>query len=333
MSPTSEAEIVQFAERWHPRSSGSIEALEGAVRAYRAHRPPPIAPLALRAGGRSISGPLALFDGPPEELDRTAVDLVRPPAPGPRWAFVRPIQQVLFAPGGAAIVRLPGLSSQRAIARLYLTEGAGPSGPSGGSGLLDLAGFRAWVRSSGTIPFSAMLTLYLPAERLRYPLDLLDGLLMPDPRSGAFDPSVRIPTTSRSAWAIDVVAADPSTTAAEARLLEALQESDGLPHETLLKIRGTGISPGQAIRSLERRGLVTFDDGSDRWRIGPAVMGSAGPPGDPAERELKASFQVLVEEADRRATCPLCGDEVPAGRSGLLCPRCEALVGGARRAK
>jgi hypothetical protein len=74
---------------------------------------------------------------------------------------------------------------------------------------------------------------------------------------------------------------------------------------------------------LYRPRLDAFLPSGDRMKPsqGPVKL---PPIPDPA---LRTSVSELLAAADARATCPLCGDVLPAGPRGILCENCQQEIG------
>jgi hypothetical protein len=305
----------------------------------------------LRIDGREFS---TLFDAlldPFTRFETAEIALVHPPAQGPAWDYLLPFSRVRFlAEGAAELVPLNngGAPVQRAIARLLLREHHLPrpapkeagrrfgrrAAPS--TGLAPLPEAIKFLRASGVVPFAVALLLYLPESRLRLEFDLIDLALLADPRAGHFPLTRRVHRTSRLAYSVDRYIARGEITPMAARALEVLVETHGMTAIELAHIFGGVRELGaSALEGLRAAGLASFDKrtGLYRPRLEPflspeqrqRVTPEALPPlPNPA---LRTSVMELLAAADNRATCPLCGDALPAGPRGILCAKCQAEVG------
>ena len=276
---------------------------------------------------------------------------VRPePVPAANaWGFLRPFQRLVLRADGSVDVHpaVPG-APERGIARLLLREHYLPRsrddedrGAAGGPrieleswiGTLDRG--LATYRDRGLLPFSVAILVYFADERVRYEFDLLETSLLPDPRSGRLPPMRRARRTSRFSFSVDRVIGRGDLSLLGARCLEVLSESGGLTSVELAHVFGTVRELiDSALQGLVARQLVTYDrrTGVYRPRIeafvpsaSEAMSGSAAPSAS-SDAMLRTSVQELIAAADARASCPLCGNPIPAGARGILCENCSAKV-------
>ena len=301
----------------------------------------------LTLGGQEFPSVFAaLNDGSASFWDLT-IDIVDPVPGGPAWEWTYPVRRLVFAADGSAEVHpMDGGPPVRAIARLlrrdyYLPqpESAAKAGTDPDRdprpGLLPIAPAVQLMRKVGFVPFAVALLLYTPDERLRLELDLIDSALLKDPRAGRLPLTRRVRRTSRVAHDVDAYIARGEIAVRNARVLEVLSESHGLSPLEVTEIFGGVREFGtSALRTLAARGLATLDRSTGvyrprfdafRPRSPRPAPGSEGwqPLPNPA---LRTSVMELLAAADSRATCPLCGDPLPAGPRGILCTRCAAEV-------
>ncbi|MCI4336482.1 MAG: hypothetical protein L3K17_04715 [Thermoplasmata archaeon] len=352
MASVTPAELQAFASQRAGASHDAYSeaALLRALDEFQASRRPPVAAAQLTVDGTSYPTFYAALDDPQATFARTELALIAPPPPGPAWDWLIPFSRVVFASDGSAeVFPLDGGEPQRRIARVLRRETYVPrdvasversrsrSAPAPRVGLLELAPSAAAVRAAGIVPFGVAILLYGADTRLRLELDLVAGALSPDPRAGRMVVSRRVRRTSRVAHEVDKFLGRGELSVGNARVLEVLVESHGLtPFEVTQIFGGVRESGASALRTLAARGLATLDrqTGVYRPRFEAFRPKSGGPERfaplpNPA---LRTSVMELLAAADSRATCPLCGDPLPAGPRGILCARCQIEVGSAEEA-
>lgn len=322
-------------------------ALRRALEEYRPRRREAVAPVRFEvdgAGAQSLYGPLADRARPFAELTLT----VDAPAEEDGWAFLDPVRSVRIRADGRAEFVPPSGPPEPAVARLLLREqfqpmgepvdGAPPRLP-GGSDRPELftpPALARYLRRHGVVPFALGVAVYRAAERSRYEIDLLDGLLLADPRRHHLAPARRVHRPSRVGHAVDAIVARGQLSLPSARALEVLTETNGLSAVDIAPMFG-GVRElaSSALESLAARGYLAFDRRRGLYRprlealvrspdASPGPVRGRAPPGNP---RLRASVMELLAAAESRATCPLCGDPRDGRAPGLLCARCAALVG------
>ncbi|HZY92773.1 MAG TPA: hypothetical protein VFG07_08420 [Thermoplasmata archaeon] len=349
MPAVSLEELQQFAtlaagERHDPYSQS---ALARAHEEYRALPRSPLASVGLTVGGKAYGSLYEALADPEATFWEAEIALQDPPAAGPAWEWMFPFRGLTFASDGSAEIRPLGDGPPvRAIARVlrrdyYVPRSAASSesgrmevAPDPRPGLIPLAPSVQFLRKAGFVPFAVALLLYTADGRHRVEVDLLDSVVLRDPRSGRLPLQRRVRRTSRVAYDVDSFVARGELAVRTARVLEMLVESHGLtPFEVSQIFGGVPEFGNSALRTLNARGLATLDrqTGVYRPRFEPfrAARGrpeSTGPLPNPA---LRTSVAELLAAADSRATCPLCGDPLPPGPRGILCARCQAEVGAA----
>jgi hypothetical protein len=192
------------------------------------------------------------------------------------------------------------------------------------------------IRATGTVPFALAVSVYFPDTRVRYEIDLLDGSLVLDPRAHRLPVVRQQKRSARVGYAVDALVARGELSLPSARALEALVETNGLSAVDVAPLFGGVRELGaSALDSLVARRLASFDrrSGVDRARL-EALAGAPerrrAPASAPAVRSnprLRSSVMELIAAAESRASCPLCGEPLPSGHTGLLCDKCQALVG------
>lgn len=343
-------ELKAWARRLRPDGpeADSDEALARTVEEYRARRGAPLGRLALSLGGEeraSFYAALAQGDLP---FDRGRLELVGRPPPAGAWEWLVPFRAIEFAADGSVEVTPPeGGPARRAIARFALREEyvprsrleeetADPVAAARGrvDRLTTLAEGAEFVRRQGIVPLSATILLYRSDERVRYDLDLCDLTLLRDPRAGRLPLARKVRRAPRLAHAIDAMIARGELSATNARAFEILSETHGVsPLELAQVLGGVREFAASALDGLAARGLATLDRRTGLYRPRfDAFLPRAGPSRDEAlpplpNPQLRTSVMELLAAADARATCPLCGDALPAGWRPIVCARCEAEVG------
>ncbi len=193
-----------------------------------------------------------------------------------------------------------------------------------------------FVRASGIVPFSMEVLLYLPEERLRVEIDLLQNHLLADVRAGRLAATRRVRRTARLAHGLDACVARGDLPLLSARMLEVIFETHGLTSIELAHIFG-GLREltESSLRGLAARHLVSHDPrtGVYRARLDEFVTATdrtvalREPHPSPTNPALRASVLELIAAADSRATCPLCGDPLVGNAKAIVCDRCAAEVG------
>ncbi len=344
-------DLQAFARRaaGDQHDSFSEAALARALEEYREGRVAPIAPVRLTLGDRvfdSIFTALAEPEVPFADGELTVVD---PPGAGATWEWTFPLHHIAFrADGSAGLHPVGGGPPARAILRILRRDYYVPRPQSSlemrradavrdpRPGILALEPAVALMRRAGFVPFAVALLAYTANERFRFEIDLTDSTLLRDPRAGRLPTARRVRRTSRVAHDVDMFVARGELAVRTARVLEMLVESHGLtPFEVSQVFGGVSEFASSALRTLQSRGLATLDrqTGVYRPRFEPfRAEGRGGgaeasqPLPNPA---LRTSVMELLAAADARATCPLCGDPLPAGPRAILCARCQAEVNAA----
>ncbi|HTT44945.1 MAG TPA: hypothetical protein VMH38_02880 [Thermoplasmata archaeon] len=327
--------------------SFSQRALARSYEEYVSRHRRSLSPVVVVADGTEYPTFYALLSDP--KAGPTTLEVRPDPAPAAAdWGFLRPFERLVLRADGSADLHpaVPG-PPERGIARILLREHYLPRsadeedrGAAGGArvqlegamGTLDQG--LAVYRERGLLPFSVAILVYLPEERARYELDLLETSLLPDPRSGRLPPSRRAHRTARFSFAVDRVIGRGDLSLLAARCLEVLSESAGLTSVELAHVFG-GVRElvDSALQGLVARQLVTFDrrTGVYRPRIEAFVpsgeaASAARPSTAGSDAMLRTSVQELIAAADARASCPLCGSPLPPGPRGILCENCSAKV-------
>jgi hypothetical protein len=352
MTGASPAELHAIAGLGSPEThdSYSSRALERTLEEYRARRREKLTPFVARVDGAEFPSLLhALLS--PTPFDRLSIEFPQAVATDPAWEFLRPTRSLTIEEDGAtSLVPLgPDRAPVRGMSRLLLrdtyiprsalqdleaTRGVPTRAPR--TDLFEPPEFAQFVRRTGIVPFSLAVLLYLPEERLRYELDLVDNGLLPDLRHGRLRGVAHVRRSSRIAHAVDRYIARGDVSLPNARALEILFETRGVSAIDIAPIFG-GVREraSSSLETLAARGLVTLDPRTGQYRPlleavnpSPDRPRAEGPPSAvPANPLLRTSVAELLAAADARATCPLCGETIPPGPRGLLCAKCTALVG------
>jgi hypothetical protein len=340
--PSTLADLETFARRTSgPRLD--VAALTAAYHEYLPQRGEPLARFRFGHDGNGGSLFAAIAD-PTFDFGSVELTLVDAPAAGPAWEFLRPFSRLVLAPDGSAEVYGPdGGAPTRAIARVLLRDGYVVP-PESTSPRALRAATRAlatpvqavdYVRQTGIVPFSVAILLYFSEERIRLELDVLEDRLLRDMRAGRFPAAKRVRRPPRVAYGVDAYVARGTLPVVSCRVLEVLTETHGTSAVELAPVfRGARELVQTTLQGLAARRLATFDrrTGLFRPRLETFLPGGtaaeAGEPSEVPHPQLRTNLLELIAAADSRATCPLCGDALPAGHRGLLCARCEAEVGG-----
>ena len=351
-SPTLD-EMEAFARQSAgPRhDSYSSLALQRAAAEYVLRRGDTLAPYTVSVDGKPYASVFAAIRDAEATFSTGELRVVDPPSDARAWEWLEPFERIVFASDGSAELH-PFEGSgppRRAIARLLLRENyvprteaaamdpASAASTGGVPARLDpLPDAVAFVRTHGVVPFTAALVLYFADRRLRIELDLLEDLILRDPRSGRLPLDRKVHRSARVSHAVDEFIAKNTLTVANARALEVLVETHGLtPLEIAPLVGGLREFGASALQGLSARGLATFDRRTGVYRprfdafLSPqeraGLLGApTGPMPNPA---LRTSVNELLAAADSRATCPLCGDALPTGPRTILCDRCAKEVG------
>lgn len=352
MTGASRDELQAIAQRGaaEQHDSYSARSLDRALEEYRARRREKLTSFVPRIDGKEYPSILhaVLADTPFRQL---TLDFPEASATDPAWEFLKPTRSISIEDDGAASLVLldPGASPIRAMARVLLRDTyvprsalqdreatRGVPAPALRADLFAPSGWAQFLRRTGVVPFSTAILLYLPEERLRYELDLLDNGLLPDLRHGRLRGVAHVRRSARVAHAIDRYVARGDVSLPNARALEIVFETRGVTAIDMAPVFG-GVRERatSSLETLSARGLVTLDRPTGQYRPQlEAVVPSADRPRSspsrtrsPANPLLRTSVAELLAAADARATCPLCGESIPPGPRGLLCAKCTALVG------
>jgi hypothetical protein len=301
---------------------------------YRARTARAIGPLEWIVDGDTFPGFFEALSDPARPFDTLVI--VGPDAPaGPAWEFLRPFTHLAMGPDGRATITHSGRGPpETGIARLlpresFLDATYGIPGPVRGP--LPWPAFVKAVREGSFLPFGVALELYCSNERVRFEVDLVDSRLLTDPRSGRLPRSARVHWAARGAWRLDHLLGRLSLSPESTRLVELIAETDSLSGRDLGRLF-PGLDVEALLPRLGELGLIATDPSTGHWRfrreaIRPAPRRGARPGAGPRPA-LHRSMNELLDAADSRATCPMCGEEFPAGPHGLLCRRCEREVAG-----
>lgn len=352
MGSVSLAELQSYAQEraGATHDDYSRAALDRAYEEYQLGRRPPVASIDLAVDGRPYPTFYAALADGGATFESAELTLRAAAPPGPAWDWLTPFSSIRFAPdGGAEVTPAGGGPPKRTIARILRREtyvardatsaerGRPRGTPAARPGLLPLAPAVAAVRSANVLPLGVALLLYGTDSRQRFEIDLVAATLLPDPRAGRMPVSRRVRRTSRVAHEVDGFLGRGELSVGNARVLEVLVESHGLtPFEVTQIFGGVRESGASALRTLAARGLATLDRQTGVYR--PRFEAFRPRDGSPERYAplpnpaLRTSVMELLAAADSRATCPLCGDPLPAGPRGILCARCQAEVGSAEEA-
>lgn len=352
MASVSLAELQAYAQAraGDAHDAYSRTALDRAFEEYRQTRRAPLATIDLTVDGRPYPSFYAALRDPAATFATAELRLTPVGSAPAAWDWLAPVASITFAADGSADVTAPGTPApRRTMARVLRRELYVPrdeesaertparAATSARPGLLGLEAAVSAVRAAAVLPLGVALLLYGTDARQRLELDLVGGALSPDPRAGRLPLSRRVRRTSRVAHEVDSFLGRGELSVGNARVLEALVESHGLtPFEVTQIFGGVRESGASALRTLAARGLATLDRQTGVYR---PRFEAFRPKGAGAERfaplpnpALRTSVMELLAAADSRATCPLCGDLLPAGPRGILCARCQAEVGSVEEA-
>jgi hypothetical protein len=328
---------------------GSARSLGRAYEEFVSRRRRPVGGFRVVADGKEFPTFYAALADPGARFEDVEIRLEEPAPPGPGWDYLVPFERIVFRADGSADLHPPkGGASRRAIARVLLREHFLPrsraeedrSATEGeASPLPRLIGTLqqgvSVCRAIPALPLEVAILLYLAEERTRFELDLIHTTLVGDPRAGRLSASRRVVRTSRMSWGLDHTLGRGHVSLLATRCLEVLVESNGLSSVELAHVFG-GVRElaDSALQGLVQQRLATFDrrTGVYRARLEAflpaegATVEDEAPLGttDPA---LHMSVKELIDAADARASCPLCGKPIAPGPSSLLCAECAAKVG------
>lgn len=331
----------------HDRFSES--ALHRSLEEYLARRREPVRPLILRVDGAEFPTLYAALADRGRHFERMEIGGLGPEVESYRWECLRPFERLEVSSGGPSLLYAGGQPPVRFQARFLLREHfvpmsrpaatrspPTPVGPVARPELFDLRGLARYLRSTGIVPFALALVAYFADERIRYEIDLPEGLLLTDPRARRLPAGRRVSRSSRLAHHVDALVARGELSLPSVRALETVVESDGLSALELAPLFGGVRELGSsALDSLVARKLIVFDRRSGLYRPRLEALAEASARDRSAAREagrrpnprLKRNVAALIAQAESRATCPLCGASVPADHRGLLCADCQKLVG------
>lgn len=310
---------------------------------YRSRLPRTLGPVKAVVDGRPFPTLLEAFADPTVAFHRFELELPEAVVGGPSWEYLRPIHRLEIDVDGGSEAIPPTSSSggpRRVMARVLLREHFPPGGGGTlpkpeGDGVPTLAALARNVRAYGIAPFQVALLLYFSEERFRYEVDLVGNQLLQDRRAGRLPASRRVHRTARLSHGVDAFVAKGELALSNARALELLVDTHGVTDVEMAHFLGGVREIGRsALEGLRSRHLATFDArlGVYRPRLDAFLTATErrrpeaaayAPLPDPS---LRTSVSELLAAADARATCPLCGDVLPAGPRGILCARCQAEV-------
>lgn len=349
MSTVSSVELQEIARKLAPERFDEYAA-RGLGRAYEefvGRRRRTVGSVTLRVDGQEYPSYYAALADPRAKFEHGEIRLERPPSGGAEWEFLAPFQRIVFGDDGVAELHGPDdAAPRRAIARVLLREhfvlrskvedrpdGRATPRPRMPALLGTLEQGTTVCRAASVIPFGVAVLLYLAEERARYEIDVVHSTVLCDPRAGRLAATRRVRRSSRIAWSLDRKLGRGHLSLLASRCLEVLVESNGLSGIDLTHIFG-GVRElvDSALQTLVQQRYVTFDPrtGVYRARIDAflPVEGAPSAATPPLVRpELRTSVQELIDAADARAACPLCGKPLPADASALLCDDCSAKVG------
>lgn len=343
-------DLQAFARRLNPGSHDEYSegALARTAEEYAARRPPAVARFTWAIAGKTYPSFFEALADDDAKFDAGTLTLVDPPAADRGWEWLVPFRALAFEPdGGLEVTPLDGGPTRRAIARFAVREQYVPrsrleeetSDPVAAARgrverLVTLREGVDLVRSEGVVPLAATLLVYRSDERVRYDLDLLDLAVLRDPRAGRLPLARRVRRSSRLAFAIDSFIAKGELSPMNARALEVLTETHGLtPLELSQVLGGVREFATSALEALVARGLAALDRRTGTYRprfdaFLPVPTGGRDEALPPLPNpQLRTSVMELLAAADARATCPLCGDALPAGWRSIVCARCQSEIG------
>ena len=341
------AALGALAQRGTPAdASDRARLLPELVEEYRARLRAPLGPIGISVDGRPYPSLLDALAEPSASFLRFELDFTRANPGGPGWEFLHPIERLEVESDGGAEIRSPGgvrSAPRRGILRVLLRERFPPGAAlprrasDGSDGVPTWPLLAEQIRSQGIAPLQLALLLYLSEDRYRYEIDLIGNQLLPDRRAGRLPVARRVQRSPRLAHGVDAWVARGTIALTNARALEVLAETHGLTDVEMAHVLGGIREIGRsALEALKSRHLAVYDarvglyrprldaflPTADRLRR--AETARPAPIPDPA---LRTSVSELLAAADARATCPLCGDVLPPGHTGILCANCQAEIG------
>ncbi|MCI4349814.1 MAG: hypothetical protein L3J93_06330 [Thermoplasmata archaeon] len=341
MSPVRLADVRRIASgRGRKPSDADGIAIEQALREYRSQAGPPLSPFSLEVDGRPYTSFLDALDDSSASFRTARLRLSEPPADPESWRFLRPWSSIDLGSDGSAQFLAPKGAPDRALARFRLVDrydpGRGVRMPPQLGGPFPLAAFVAWMRDRSILPLGIVLDLYFPSERIRYPLDLVRGVALPDRRAGRLPEARFVRRPTRVSWELDRRLAGGELSPIAVRTLETLAEVNGASEAELESWVGGSVR--ESLKVLTQSHLATQDTAAGTYHLQlealmrPASRTSSSAGSAVAGSALREGVTELLAAAEARATCPLCGDLLPPGYTRLLCAKCEGEVGGVSRA-
>lgn len=348
MTTVSSVELEEITGRL-ARERFDDYAARGLTRAYEEYvgrRRRTVGPLAVSVNGRAYPSLYAVIADPQAKFTSGELRLEGPVAPSGEGEFLTPFERIVLNGDGSAELHPPdGAAPRRAIARVllrehYLVRSRADDAPRSRGAPFRIPSLIGTVeqgitlcRAAPLVPFEVALLLYLAEERARFEVDLVHTSLLGDPRAGRLAAARRVRRPSRIAWGLDRKIGRGHLSLLAARCLEVLVESNGLSSIDLAHVFG-GVRElvDSALQALVEQRYAAFDPrmGTYRARLEaflPRTEPSAPTPASPVRPELRTSVQELIDAADARAACPLCGKPLPEGPRALLCDDCATKVG------
>jgi hypothetical protein len=347
VATVSSPELIQYASSLarEPFGPAGARAVGEAYDEHAVGRKRLLAPVAWWVDGRDVPSLFAALTDPRLEGTSGEIRLGGPVSGGPAWEFLVPFRKVLLhEDGGADLFPGDGGPPHRTIARFLLRDrlpldGSHPlTAVARTAAPLDAFGTFAETialcRSAPVLPFGLALLLYLPAERIRCEVDLVQNYVLSDPRAGRLSAARRVRRTARFSWGLDRLIGRGRLSPLGARSLELLAETHGLTSVEIAQVLG---GPRElvdaALRTVVERGFATLDPRTARYHAVvetflPQPVPAQSTPSASADPSLRTSVQELLAAAEEKATCPLCGGPIGAGaRDKLLCDNCAKAVG------
>jgi hypothetical protein len=329
-----------------PEDRDAPNLLAELLEEYRARLRPAIGPVGVTVDGRPYPTLLEAFADPLASFRTFTLDLASAAPDGPAWEYLDPIERIEVESDQGAEVRPRPIAKhgpRRAMIRGLLREHYPPGGasrlpPPGGDGVPTLPILAQQFRAHGVVPFQIALLVYQSEERFRFEIDLVDNQLLTDRRNGRLPASRRVHRSARISHGVDAQVAKGGMALTNARALEILADTHGLTDVEMAHVLGGVRELGRsALEALKVRQYASFDTrlGLYRPRLdaflpsGDRMKPSQGPVKLPPipDPALRTSVSELLAAADARATCPLCGDVLPAGPRGILCENCQQEIG------
>ena len=164
--------------------------------------------------------------------------------------------------------------------------------------MADLAGF---VHRTGVVPFRFTMLVYTSKTRYSYDIDLINNILVRDPRSGRLPVTSRVQRSARVFHGLDRFVARREIPPIPSKILEILFESNELHPAEVSSV--LGISQELAIASLSTlvdRTLASYNKASNTYRPLPRAFLTA------AEADMESQEE---SEARKKAEAP--SEEAP----------------------